>query len=175
MKTGINKTLLIATLLTLPAWPLSAHQERYDPAERVVQDVLAFTLQRAADEILRVSRIDPVYQGYSRHYEIRHAPPRVDDRTRQQLRRLAADHQRKLASYERELDREWINWPGITAMIIARAKGGRIIRSGKNFNARLIVPMTNSPLRLNASMTALIASAIAFCAMPMPINQGGSH
>ena len=85
MKTGINKTLLIATMLTLPAWPLSAHQERYDPAERVVQDVLAFTLQRAADEILRVSRIDPVYQGYSRHYEIRHAPPRVDDRTRQLL------------------------------------------------------------------------------------------
>ena len=34
MKTGINKTLLIATMLTLPAWPLSAHQERYDPAER---------------------------------------------------------------------------------------------------------------------------------------------
>jgi len=106
MKTGINKTLLIATLLTLPAWPLSAQQARYDPADRVVQDVLAFTLQRAADEILRMSRIDPVYQGYSRHYEIRHAPPRVDDRTRQQLRRLAADHQRKLASYERELDRE---------------------------------------------------------------------
>ncbi|EHR40603.1 hypothetical protein H1D31_02790 [Alishewanella sp. BS5-314] len=106
MKTGINKSLVIATLLTLTAWPLSAHQQRYDPVEQVAQDVVAFTLQRAADELLRVARIDPVYQGYSRHYEIRHAPPRLDDRTRQQLRRLAAEHQRKLASYERELDRE---------------------------------------------------------------------
>jgi len=106
MKTGMSKTLLIATMLTLPAWPLNAHQQRYDPVEQVAQDVVAFTLQRAADELLRVARIDPVYQGYSRHYEIRHAPPRLDDRTRQQLRRLAAEHQRKLASYERELDRE---------------------------------------------------------------------
>lgn len=106
MKTGISKSLFIVAMLTLPAWPLSAHQQRYDPVEQVAQDVVAFTLQRAADELLRVARIDPVYQGYSRHYEIRHAPPRLDDRTRQQLRRLAAEHQRKLASYERELDRE---------------------------------------------------------------------
>lgn len=106
MKTGINKTLLIATLMTLPAWPLAAQSRAYDPAERVVQDVVAFTLHRAAEELLRVSRIDPVYQGYSRHYVVRHAPPRLDEHSRRQLRRLADDHQRKLASYERELDRD---------------------------------------------------------------------
>lgn len=106
MNPGINKTLLIATLLTLPAWPLAAQSRANDPAERVVQDVVAFTLHRAAEELLRVSRIDPVYQGYSRHYVVRQAPPRLDERSRKQLRRLAIEHQRKLASYERELDRD---------------------------------------------------------------------
>lgn len=106
MKSGINKTLLIATLITLPAWPLAAQSRAYDPTERVVQDVVAFTLHRAAEELLRVSRIDPVYQGYSRHYVVRHAPPRLDEYSRKQLRRLASEHQRKLASYERELDRD---------------------------------------------------------------------
>jgi len=106
MKTGMNKTLLIATLMTLPAWPLAAQQRGYDPTEQVVKEVVAFTLHRAAEEILRVSRIDPVYQGYSRHYVVRHAPPRLDPYSRKQLHRLASDHQRKLAGYERELDRE---------------------------------------------------------------------
>lgn len=106
MTTAISKTLLIATLLTLPAWPLAAQSRVYDPTERVMQDVVAFTLHRAAEELLRVSRIDPLYQGYSRHYVVRHAPVRLDEHSRKQLRRLAAEHQRKLASYERELDRE---------------------------------------------------------------------
>jgi hypothetical protein len=106
MRTGIKKTLLVATLLTLPAWPISAHQGSYEPAERVVQDVVVFTMQRAAQELLRVSRIDPVYQGYSRHYVDRQPAPRLDERSRQQLRKLAAEHQRKLAGFERELDRE---------------------------------------------------------------------
>ena len=64
----------------------------------------------------------------------------------------------------------WINWPGITATIIAKVKGGHSIKSWKNFNARLIVPMTSSPLRLNASMTALIASVTGSCVMLMPIS-----
>lgn len=106
MKTGINKTLLIATLITMPAWPLAAQSRHADPTERVVQDVIAFTLHRAAEEIMRVSHIDPVYRGYSRHYVVRHAPPRLDPHSRKQLHRLAADHKRKLQGYERELDRE---------------------------------------------------------------------
>lgn len=97
MNPGINKTLLIATLLTLPAWPLAAQSRANDPAERVVQDVVAFTLHRAAEELLRVSRIDPVYQGYSRHYVVRQAYDKFAFKTEREHDRFDQQRERILS------------------------------------------------------------------------------
>ena len=106
MATTITKTLFAVSLFTLVQLPVLAHQESPVAIERVGHDVLVYTLRRAADELVRVARIDPVQQGYSRYYKIQHATPRIVARQRQELKQLAYEHQRHLAWLERQLDRE---------------------------------------------------------------------
>ncbi|MCC5452830.1 hypothetical protein LMJ53_13970 [Rheinheimera sp. UJ51] len=106
MATTITKTLFAVSLLTLVQLPVLAHQASPVAIERVGHDVLVYTLRRAADELVRVARIDPVQQGYSRYYKVKHATPRIVAKQRQALQQLAHEHQRHLVSLERQLDRE---------------------------------------------------------------------
>lgn len=115
MPLAVVKKLLLAAVLTFTATAVSADRRVVIDSvsvEQIVADVVGFTVQRAADELLQISHVNVEQRGYSeRHSYTSHRvyqgrPARIDRASRDKLRQLKNQHQRTLAHLERDLDKD---------------------------------------------------------------------
>ncbi|MEH8021086.1 hypothetical protein [Rheinheimera metallidurans] len=115
MQSAVLKKLLLATMLMCSAASVSADRQvmiEVGPIEQIIADVVGYTAQRATNELIKLANINTEQRGYTERYSYssqqnyRGKPPALDRDSREELRELRQEHQRKLAKLERELDKD---------------------------------------------------------------------
>ncbi|WP_322001256.1 hypothetical protein [Marinobacter alexandrii] len=108
---AIVQTTLFGLALLLPI-TATANQHNVSTdqlIERIVQDVVDVQLERAREKVREHTGIDPLRRGFDWEREDYYYPPvsrDIGDERRSELQQLSAEYDRKIAGYERELERE---------------------------------------------------------------------
>lgn len=114
MQSAVVKKWLLATMLAFSATSVMADRQvviETVSIEQIIADVVGYTAQRATNELITLANINTEQRGYTERYSYssqqnyRGKPPALDRDSREELRELRQDHQRKLAKLERELDK----------------------------------------------------------------------
>lgn len=112
MQSAVLKKLLLATMLMCSATSVSADRQvviEVAPIEQIIADVVGYTAQRATNELHKLANINTEQRGYTERYssvQYHVRPSGLDRNSREELRELRNEHQRKLAKLERELDKD---------------------------------------------------------------------